>query len=129
MTSAACCIFLGLLFCTTALLKLTDLPNFKEYLDQFPFLRSSNRNLATICVSLEFAFGLSLLLLWRRELTLSLALAVLLLLSLLTMAGLLKYNIETCGCYGRHVRLTPWQSIKLNVAYFMIALIGLVSAP
>ena len=129
MTSASCCIFLGLLFVVSAFLKLSDIQNFKEYLDQYPWLKSDNHNRAYLAVTCEFLLGLALLVTWQRNIVLPLAMFTIFLLSLLTLTGLMRYNIQTCGCYGRYMRLTPQQSIKLNVAYFLIACIGFLTCP
>ena len=127
MTSTYCSIFLGLLFIASAFLKLSDIENFKEYLDQYPWLKSATHGRAFAMVCYQFALGLALLFLWQRVVLLAVALGTIVVLSGVTLIGLLKYDIQTCGCYGKYMRLTPQQSLKLNMGYMLIACIGLTA--
>jgi uncharacterized membrane protein YphA (DoxX/SURF4 family) len=120
-------IFVGLLFIFSGLIKINDPLGFsyklEEYFEVFhiTFLNGLSVTIAVILCSLEIILGFALLIGVR-----SVQVAWGLLLLIIFFAFLTFYSayfkvVQTCGCFGDAIPLTPWQSFSKDL--FLLLLI------
>jgi uncharacterized membrane protein YphA (DoxX/SURF4 family) len=126
----ACRIFVGLLFIFSGLVKINDPLGFsyklQEYFDVFhmTFLYPLALTIAIVLCAMEIIFGFGLIIGVR-----SVKIAWGLLLLIVFFAFLTFYSaffkvVQTCGCFGDAIPLTPWQSFSKDL--FLLALIIII---
>src|ERR1700743_600195 len=124
-----CRIAVGLLFIFSGLIKINDPLGFsyklEEYFDVFhlSFLSGFSLNLAIILCALEIILGFALLIGVRAK-----AVAWGLLLLIIFFAFLTFYSayfkvVQTCGCFGDAIPLTPWQSFSKDLVLLLLILV------
>ena len=124
-----CRIFVGLLFIFSGLIKINDPLGFsyklEEYFDVFhlSFLSSSALSMAIILCSLEIILGFALLIGVRAK---SVAWGLLLLIiffAFLTFYSAYFKVVQTCGCFGDAIPLTPWQSFSKDLVLLLLIIV------
>ena len=122
-----CRIFVGTLFIFSGLIKANDPLGFsyklEEYFDVFHlgFLSSFSLQMAIFLCALEMLFGFALLIGAQGK---KLAWGLLLLIiffTFLTFYSAVFKVVQTCGCFGDAIVLTPWQSFSKDLV--LLALI------
>ena len=121
-----CRILVGLLFIFSGLIKINDPLGFsyklEEYFDVFhiSFLGSFALSIAIILCSLEIILGFALLIGVRAR---SVAWGLLLLIiffAFLTFYSAYFKVVQTCGCFGDAIPLTPWQSFSKDLVLLLL---------
>jgi uncharacterized membrane protein YphA (DoxX/SURF4 family) len=124
-----CRILVGLLFIFSGLIKINDPLGFsyklEEYFEVFHigFLSSFALSMAIILCSLEIILGFALLIGVRAK---SVAWGLLLLIiffSFLTFYSAYFKVVQTCGCFGDAIPLTPWQSFSKDLVLLLLILV------
>jgi uncharacterized membrane protein YphA (DoxX/SURF4 family) len=124
-----CRIAVGLLFIFSGLIKANDPLGFsyklEEYFDVFhiTFLNSFALSIAILLCALEMILGFALLIGVRA---ISVAWGLLLLIvffSFLTFYSAFFKVVQTCGCFGDAIPLTPWQSFTKDLALLLLILV------
>ncbi|HTD42417.1 MAG TPA: BT_3928 family protein, partial [Mucilaginibacter sp.] len=124
-----CRILVGLLFIFSGLIKINDPLGFsyklEEYFDVFHigFLSSFALSIAVILCSLEIILGFALLIRVRAK---SVAWGLLLLIiffAFLTFYSAYFKVVQTCGCFGDAIPLTPWQSFSKDLVLLLLIII------
>ena len=124
-----CRILVGLLFIFSGLIKINDPLGFsyklEEYFDVFhiDFLHGFELGLAIILCTLEIVLGFALLIAVRAV---SVAWGLLLLIiffGFLTFYSAYFKVVQTCGCFGDAIPLTPWQSFSKDMVLLLLILI------
>lgn len=124
-----CRIFVGVLFIFSGLIKINDPLGFsyklEEYFEVFhiAFLSSFALSMAIILCSLEIILGFALLIGVRAK---SVAWGLLLLIiffAFLTFYSAYFKVVQTCGCFGDAIPLTPWQSFSKDLVLLLLILI------
>lgn len=128
MTTYACQIFLGVLFLTAAYGKAKNLQLFQEHLEQYKNFKKNSVNLATSTILFQAILGFTLITGFYVSITFAISFISIILMSIITLYGIKRYNIKDCACYGNLIRVTPKQSLKLNISFLMINIIGLLDS-
>jgi len=124
-----CRILVGLLFIFSGLIKINDPLGFsyklEEYFEVFHlgFLGSFALSMAIILCSLEIILGFALLIGVRAK---SVAWGLLLLIiffAFLTFYSAYFKVVQTCGCFGDAIPLTPWQSFSKDLVLLLLILV------
>jgi uncharacterized membrane protein YphA (DoxX/SURF4 family) len=124
-----CRIFVGLLFIFSGLIKINDPLGFsyklEEYFEVFHigFLSSFALSLSIILCSLEIVLGFALLIGVRAK---SVAWGLLLLIiffAFLTFYSAYFKVVQTCGCFGDAIPLTPWQSFSKDLVLLLLIIV------
>ena len=124
-----CRILVGLLFIFSGLIKINDPLGFsyklEEYFEVFHigFLNNLALSLAIILCSLEIILGFALLIGVR---TVSVAWGLLLLIiffAFLTFYSAYFKVVQTCGCFGDAIPLTPWQSFSKDLVLLLLIIV------
>lgn len=124
-----CRIFVGVLFIFSGLIKINDPLGFsyklEEYFDvlQIGLLSSFALSIAIILCSLEIILGFALLIGARAK---SVAWGLLLLIiffAFLTFYSAYFKVVQTCGCFGDAIPLTPWQSFSKDLVLLLLIII------
>ena len=124
-----CRILVGLLFIFSGLIKINDPLGFsyklEEYFEVFHigFLSSFALSMAIILCSLEIILGFALLIGVRAK---SVAWGLLLLIiffAFLTFYSAYFKVVQTCGCFGDAIPLTPWQSFSKDLVLLLLILV------
>ena len=124
-----CRIFVGLLFIFSGLIKINDPLGFsyklEEYFEVFHigFLSSFALSMAIILCSLEIILGFALLIGVRAK---SVAWGLLLLIiffAFLTFYSAYFKVVQTCGCFGDAIPLTPWQSFSKDLVLLLLIVV------
>ncbi len=124
-----CRIFVGLLFIFSGLIKINDPLGFsyklEEYFEVFHigFLSSFALSMAVILCSLEIILGFALLIGVRAK---SVAWGLLLLIvffAFLTFYSAYFKVVQTCGCFGDAIPLTPWQSFSKDLVLLLLIIV------
>ena len=128
----ACRIFVGLLFIFSGLIKINDPLGFsyklQEYFAVFHilFLNSWALAIAIILCSMEITLGFALLI-GVRPVKIAWGLLLLIIFfAFLTFYSAFFHVVETCGCFGDAIVLTPWQSFSKDL--FLLVLIVVLFA-
>ena len=122
-------ILVGLLFIFSGLIKINDPLGFsyklEEYFEVFhiTFLNGLELSIAIILCTLEIILGFALLIGYR-----AVAIAWGLLLLIIFFGFLTFYSayfkvVQTCGCFGDAIPLTPWQSFSKDMVLLLLILI------
>src|ERR1700739_2129704 len=128
-----CRILVGLLFIFSGLIKMNDPLGFsyklEEYFDVFhiSFLTNFALAFAIILCTLEVVLGFAILIGVR-----AVAIAWGLLLLIIFFGFLTFYSawfkvVQTCGCFGDAIPLTPWQSFSKDMALLALVLVIFVN--
>jgi len=124
-----CRIFVGLLFIFSGLIKINDPLGFsyklEEYFEVFHigFLNSFALSMSIILCSLEIILGFALLIGTRAK---SVAWGLLLLIiffAFLTFYSAYFKVVQTCGCFGDAIPLTPWQSFSKDLVLLLLIIV------
>ena len=124
-----CRIFVGLLFIFSGLIKINDPLGFsyklEEYFEVFhiAFFSSFALSMAIILCSLEIILGFALLIGVRAK---SVAWGLLLLIiffAFLTFYSAYFKVVQTCGCFGDAIPLTPWQSFSKDLVLLLLIIV------
>ena len=124
-----CRILVGLLFIFSGLIKINDPLGFsyklEEYFEVFHlgFLNSFALCMSVILCSLEIILGFALLIGVRAK---SVAWGLLLLIiffAFLTFYSAYFKVVQTCGCFGDAIPLTPWQSFSKDLVLLLLILV------
>jgi uncharacterized membrane protein YphA (DoxX/SURF4 family) len=128
-----CRLLVGLLFIFSGLIKINDPLGFsyklEEYFDVFHmgFLNSFALSLSIILCSLEIVLGFALLIGVRAV---SVAWGLLLLIiffAFLTFYSAYFKVVQSCGCFGDAIPLTPWQSFSKDLVLLLLILVLFVN--
>lgn len=123
-----CRILVGLLFIFSGLIKMNDPLGFsyklEEYFDVFHigFLSNLALSLAIILCTLEMVLGFALLI-GVRAITVARGLLILIIFfAFLTFYSAYFKVVQTCGCFGDAIPLTPWQSFSKDMVLLLLVL-------
>ncbi|HVV54930.1 MAG TPA: BT_3928 family protein [Mucilaginibacter sp.] len=128
-----CRILVGLLFIFSGQIKMNDPLGFsyklEEYFDVFHigFLSSFALSMAIILCTLEIVLGFAILIGTRAV---SIAWGLLLLIiffGFLTFYSAWFKVVQTCGCFGDAIPLTPWQSFSKDMVLLALVLVIFVN--
>src|SRR3954468_24667252 len=124
-----CRLAVGLLFIFSGLIKINDPLGFsyklEEYFEVFhiTFLNGFAVSIAIILCSLEIILGFALLIGVRAK---SVAWGLLLLIiffAFLTFYSAYFKVVQTCGCFGDAIPLTPWQSFSKDLVLLLMIIV------
>jgi uncharacterized membrane protein YphA (DoxX/SURF4 family) len=128
-----CRILVGLLFIFSGLIKMNDPLGFsyklEEYFDVFHigFLSNLALALAIILCTLEIVLGFALLI-GVRAVTIAWGLLLLIIFfGFLTFYSAYFKVVQTCGCFGDAIPLTPWQSFSKDMVLLALVLVIFVN--
>lgn len=128
-----CRILVGLLFIFSGLIKINDPLGFsyklEEYFEVFHlgFLESFALSFAIILCTLEVVLGFALLFA-VRPITIAWGLLLLIIFfGFLTFYSAYFKVVQTCGCFGDAIKLTPWQSFSKDMALLLLVLVIFVN--
>jgi len=124
-----CRILVGLLFIFSGLIKMNDPLGFsyklEEYFDVFHigFLSNLALALAIILCTLEIVLGFALLI-GVRAVTIAWGLLLLIIFfGFLTFYSAYFKVVQTCGCFGDAIPLTPWQSFSKDMILLALVIV------
>src|SRR5476651_654225 len=124
-----CRIFVGLLFIFSGLIKANDPLGFSYKLEEYfvvfhvTFLNGFALSIAILLCALEMILGFALLIGVRAV---SVAWGLLLLIiffAFLTFYSAYFKVVQTCGCFGDAIPLTPWQSFSKDLVLLLLILV------
>lgn len=124
-----CRIFVGLLFIFSGLIKANDPLGFSykliEYFEVFhiTFLDSFAVAIAIILCALEMILGFALLIGARAKTVVWGLLALIIFFAFLTFYSAYFKVVQTCGCFGDAIPLTPWQSFSKDLILLLLTLV------
>jgi uncharacterized membrane protein YphA (DoxX/SURF4 family) len=122
-------IFVGLLFIFSGLIKINDPLGFsyklQEYFGVFhtTFLDGFALSLAVILCSLEIILGFALLIGVRAVQVAWGLLLLIIFFAFLTFYSAYFKVVQTCGCFGDAIPLTPWQSFSKDLLLLLLILV------
>src|SRR3984885_1712022 len=125
----ACRIFVGLLFIFSGLVKINDPLGFsyklEEYFEVFhiTFLVSSSLTIAILLCCFEMVLGFALLIGVRPVKVAWGLLLLIIFFAFLTFYSAYFKVVQTCGCFGDAIPLTPWQSFSKDLVLLVLVLI------
>jgi uncharacterized membrane protein YphA (DoxX/SURF4 family) len=126
----ACRIFVGALFIFSGLIKINDPLGFsyklEEYFEVFhiTFLNGLALTIAILLCSLEIIFGFALLIGVRAVKVAWGLLLLVIFFGFLTFYSAYFNVVQTCGCFGDAIPLTPWQSFSKDM--FLLVLVVVI---
>src|ERR1700748_1949319 len=124
-----CRIAVGLLFIFSGLHKINDPLGFsyklEEYFEVFhiTFLDGLAVGIAVILCSLEIILGFALLIGVRAKQVAWGLLLLIVFFAFLTFYSAAFKVVQTCGCFGDAIPLTPWQSFSKDVVLLLLILV------
>ncbi|MBW4891235.1 DoxX family protein [Mucilaginibacter sp. HMF5004] len=124
-----CRIFVGVLFIFSGLIKANDPLGFsyklQEYFEVFhiTFLNNLAVSLAIFLCALEMFFGFALLIGVRGKQVAWGLLLLIVFFSFLTFYSAYFKVVQTCGCFGDAIVLTPWQSFSKDLILLLLILV------
>jgi len=124
-----CRIFVGLLFIFSGLIKINDPMGFsyklEEYFEVFhiTFLNPLALSLSIILCALEIIMGFALLIGVRAKQNAWGLLLLIIFFSFLTFYSAAFKVVQTCGCFGDAIPLTPWQSFSKDLVLLLLILV------
>jgi uncharacterized membrane protein YphA (DoxX/SURF4 family) len=124
-----CRIFVGVLFIFSGLIKANDPLGFsyklQEYFEVFhiTFLNSFAVSLAIFLCAFEMFFGFALLIGARGKQVAWGLLLLIIFFSFLTFYSAYFKVVQTCGCFGDAIVLTPWQSFSKDLVLLLLILV------
>ncbi|MES2275363.1 MAG: BT_3928 family protein [Bacteroidota bacterium] len=128
-----CRIAVGLLFIFSGLIKANDPLGFsyklEEYFEVFHILFLSNYavGIAIFLCALEMILGFALLIGWRSVAVVWGLLLLIVFFGFLTFYSAYFKVVQTCGCFGDAIPLTPWQSFSKDMILLALVLVLFVS--
>ncbi|MFD0752029.1 BT_3928 family protein [Mucilaginibacter calamicampi] len=124
-----CRIFVGLLFIFSGLIKINDPLGFsyklEEYFEVFhiTFLNGLALSLSIVLCALEIIMGFALLIGVRAKQNVWGLLLLIIFFSFLTFYSAAFKVVQTCGCFGDAIPLTPWQSFSKDLILLLLILV------
>ncbi|MCC8408486.1 DoxX family protein [Mucilaginibacter sp. UR6-1] len=124
-----CRILVGLLFIFSGLIKANDPLGFSyklvEYFEVFhiTFLDSLAVGIAIILCALEMIMGFALLIGARARTTVWGLLLLIIFFAFLTFYSAFFKVVQTCGCFGDAIPLTPWESFGKDLVLLLLTLV------
>jgi len=122
-------IFVGLLFIFSGLIKANDPLGFSyklvEYFEVFhiTFLNFLALSMAIVLCSLEMILGFALLIGVRGRQVAWWLLGIIIFFAFLTFYSAVFKVVQTCGCFGDAIVLTPWQSFSKDLVLLVLIII------
>jgi uncharacterized membrane protein YphA (DoxX/SURF4 family) len=122
-------IFVGLLFIFSGLIKANDPLGFSyklvEYFEVFhiTFLNSLALSMAIVLCSLEMILGFALLIGVRSKQVAWGLLLIIIFFAFLTFYSAAFKVVQTCGCFGDAIVLTPWQSFSKDLVLLLLIIV------
>jgi uncharacterized membrane protein YphA (DoxX/SURF4 family) len=122
-------VLVGLLFIFSGLIKANDPLGFsyklEEYFEVFhiTFLSNLALSIAIILCALEMILGFALLIGVRARQTAWGLLLLIIFFAFLTFYSALFKVVQTCGCFGDAIVLTPWQSFSKDLVLLLLILV------
>src|ERR1700712_3275186 len=122
-------ILVGLLFIFSGLIKINDPLGFsyklEEYFEVFhiTFLNSLALTSAILLCSLEIILGFALLIGVRAKQVAWGLLLLIIFFAFLTFYSAYFKVVQTCGCFGDAIPLTPWQSFSKDLVLLLLILV------
>jgi len=126
-------IFVGLLFIFSGLIKINDPLGFsyklEEYFEVFhiTFFDSLSVVIAVILCSLEIILGFALLIGVRPVKVAWGLLLLIIFFAFLTFYSAFFKVVQTCGCFGDAIPLTPWQSFSKDLFLLLLIIVLFVN--
>ncbi|WP_317169227.1 BT_3928 family protein [Mucilaginibacter humi] len=124
-----CRISVGLLFIFSGLIKANDPLGFsyklQEYFEVFhiTFLDSLALCFAILLCAMEMILGFALLIGVYKKLVARGLLLIIIFFSFLTFYSAFFKVVQTCGCFGDAIPLTPWQSFSKDLALLLLIVV------
>src|ERR1700761_6015642 len=124
-----CRIAVGLLFIFSGLIKINDPLGFsyklEEYFEVFhiTFLDGFAVSIAILLCALEIILGFGLLIGVRAKQVAWGLLLLIIFFAFLTFYSAWFKVVQTCGCFGDAIVLTPWQSFSKDMALLLLVLV------
>jgi len=124
-----CRIGVGLLFIFSGLIKINDPLGFsyklEEYFEVFhiTFLNSLALSIAILLCSLEIILGFALLTGVRAKQVAWGLLLLIIFFAFLTFYSAYFKVVQTCGCFGDAIPLTPWQSFSKDLVLLLLIIV------
>src|SRR3954468_20010146 len=124
-----CRLAVGLLFIFSGLIKINDPLGFsyklEEYFEVFhiTFLNGFAVSIAIILCALEIILGFGLLIGVRAKQVAWGLLLLIIFFSFLTFYSAYFKVVQTCGCFGDAIPLTPWQSFSKDLILLLLILV------
>ncbi|MGF7078950.1 BT_3928 family protein [Mucilaginibacter sp. UYCu711] len=124
-----CRISVGLLFIFSGLIKANDPLGFsyklQEYFEVFhiTFLNSVALCFAILLCAMEMILGFALLIGVYKKLVAWGLLLIIIFFSFLTFYSAFFKVVQTCGCFGDAIPLTPWQSFSKDLALLLLIVV------
>lgn len=118
-------VLIGLVFITSAVLKLISVDAFEIYIFSHQwFSLSVSSILARTIISVEALLGLLLIVRWEFKTLRWIAAFILLSFSLLLLWKIMQHDTENCQCFGSALPMTPatslWKNVVLGLGLFFI---------
>jgi uncharacterized membrane protein YphA (DoxX/SURF4 family) len=126
-------IFVGLLFIFSGLIKINDPLGFsyklEEYFEVFhiTFLNGLSVVISVVLCSLEIILGFALLIGVRAVQVAWGLLLLIIFFAFLTFYSAYFKVVQTCGCFGDAIPLTPWQSFSKDLVLLVLIIILFVN--
>jgi uncharacterized membrane protein YphA (DoxX/SURF4 family) len=124
-----CRISVGLLFIFSGLIKANDPLGFsyklQEYFEVFHITSLNNVALcfAILLCAMEMILGFALLIGVHKKLVAWGLLLIIIFFSFLTFYSAFFKVVQTCGCFGDAIPLTPWQSFSKDLALLLLIVV------
>src|SRR5579872_7342165 len=124
-----CRVLVGLLFIFSGLIKINDPLGFsyklEEYFEVFhmTFLDSFALSLSIILCTLEVVLGFAILIGVRSVLIAWGLLLLIIFFGFLTFYSAYFKVVQTCGCFGDAIPLTPWQSFSKDMILLALVIV------
>jgi len=124
-----CRVFVGLLFIFSGLIKANDPLGFSyklvEYFEVFhiTFLDSLALTLAIVLCAMEMILGFALLIGVRGKQVAWGLLLLIIFFAFLTFYSAFFKVVQTCGCFGDAIVLTPWQSFSKDLVLLLLIIV------
>lgn len=124
-----CRLAVGLLFIFSGLIKINDPLGFsyklEEYFEVFhiTFLSGFAVSIAILLCALEIVLGFALLIGVRAKQVAWGLLLLILFFSFLTFYSAFFKVVQTCGCFGDAIPLTPWQSFSKDLVLLLLIVV------
>jgi len=125
----ACRIFVGVLFIFSGLVKINDPLGFSYKLEEYfevlhlTFLSGFALTIAILLCALEIILGFALLIGVRSVKVAWGLLLLIIFFAFLTFYSAVFKVVQTCGCFGDAIPLTPWQSFSKDLFLLVLVLV------
>src|ERR1700748_858044 len=128
-----CRIAVGLLFIFSGLIKINDPLGFSYKLEEYfavfhiLFLDSLGVTIAILLCALEIILGFALLIGVRAKQVAWGLLLLIIFFAFLTFYSAFFKVVQTCGCFGDAIPLTPWQSFSKDLVLLLLIIVLFVN--